>query len=156
MIELRFDPLDLLVGNLTQIGAFRQVPTYQSVNLLVGASFPGVIGMAEVAFGGDGIGNRFMKHMFGAVVQGQGAPTGGREPIRQRRINDGPGGFHRPLPGQFGQEHEPALAFGERIEGGSTFPGDQRIPFPDLWGQIPSRHFEFRISNFGFSQIGLC
>jgi len=63
--------------------------------------------MAEVAFGIYGIGNRFMKNMFGAVVQGQRATTGGREPTSVSRretqpVNDGPGGFHRPFPGQFG------------------------------------------------------
>lgn len=84
--------------------------------------------MAEVAFSIDGIGNRFMKNMFGAVVQGQGATTGGRELAQP--VNDGLGGFYRSFPGQFGQEHEAALAFGECIEGGSTLPGDQRIPFP--------------------------
>ena len=71
MIQLGDIEAELCGGDLRQIGAFGQVLTQQAVSVLVGAAFPGVVGMGEVdrqiesAFQLDRTGE------LAAVVQGQ-------------------------------------------------------------------------------------
>ena len=51
VVEPRLDPLGLLVGDRAQVGALRQVPTYEAVLVLIGSALARPVGVAVVDLG---------------------------------------------------------------------------------------------------------
>lgn len=72
MVELGFDPRDLLIRNHTKVSALGQVPADEAVNVFDRSPFPGGVGMAEEAGEAEGLGDSLMGSVFRAVVQGEG------------------------------------------------------------------------------------
>lgn len=77
MVELRFDPRDLLSCNHTKVGALWQVPADEALDVFDGPPFPGGVGMAEEAGETDGLGDVLMGSVFRSVVQGEGLTSPG-------------------------------------------------------------------------------
>ena len=49
MVELRFDPSDLIVRNLTKVGALWQVSADEALDVFDRPPLPGGVGVTEVA-----------------------------------------------------------------------------------------------------------
>ena len=72
MVELGFDPSDLLICNHTKVGALWQVPADEALDVFNASPLPRGVGMAEEAGEAEGLGDRLMGSVFRTVVQGEG------------------------------------------------------------------------------------
>ena len=103
----------MLWGNLTEVGALWQVPPNETIDVLIRTTLPGCIGMGKIAFDAERGRELFMFGILSAIVQRKSLTTMCRECFEA--FDDRLIGFSSPFSGQLGDQHQPALAFGQCV-----------------------------------------
>ena len=103
----------MLWGNLTEVGPFWQVPPDETINILIRTPLPGCIGVGKIAFDAELSRELFVLGILGSVVQREGLTTIRREFLEA--LDDRLVGFSGPFSEEFADQHQSALAFGQRV-----------------------------------------
>ena len=119
---------ELLLTDVTEIGAFGQVPADQAIGILTGTPLPRGVGMRKIAAQAKAGSDLLMPSVLGAVVQGQGSPRIRRPALQSG--NDGLRGGFSGLTIQPREQQQTGIALHQRVDGDAALARDQAVSFP--------------------------